>query len=208
MRRSKEQIAADEAVLDRICSISERFRRIGIRCKAFDPGMRGAIEIFYKTLAEPLERIFHDNKDIKIYLSRQNSIMTVFMEYVGPNSFAGVHVPGDPMELVLFDTAVDRRGMMTPRDFVKTFGHLRIAKVVYEGNFNTEFIQDVRNGKYDVIEGVVAKGLRPTGKPPHNIWMAKVKTLTWLNKLRGLAESKPELFGKVLGENVKEQTEE
>lgn len=33
-----------------------------------------------------------------------------------------------------------------------------MAEIVYRGNLNKQFIQDVREGKYNVNEGVVAKG--------------------------------------------------
>ena len=43
-----------------------------------------------------------------------------------------------------------------------------------------EFIQDVRNGKCTVYEGVVCKG---------DDWVAKIKTIEYLNRLRGENES-------------------
>ena len=52
--------------------------------------------------------------------------------------------------------------------------------VVYEGNTSHEFIQDVRNGKCTVYEGVVCKG---------DDWVAKIKTIEYLNRLRGENES-------------------
>jgi hypothetical protein len=159
-----------------------------------------AIDIFLNTYGDDLEKIF---KKDKLFRNCQN--VTVFGEYFGPNSFAGWHDPDDEKEIVLFDISIHKKGMMSPRDFVKMFGHLKIPKIIYEGNFNESFIQDVKDGKYPVIEGVVAKGNLPHGKSPHNLWMAKVKTKTWLDKLKVEAVEHPERFKNQLIDNVMEQ---
>jgi len=85
------------------------------------------------------------------------------------------------------------------------FEHLKIPEIIYEGNFNESFIQDVKDGKYDLEEGVVVKGNLPHGKHPHNLWMAKVKTKTWLDKLKEEAEIHPERFKRQLVDNIMEQ---
>jgi hypothetical protein len=159
-----------------------------------------AIDIFLNTYGDDLEKIF---KKDKLFRNCQN--VTVFGEYFGPNSFAGWHDPDDEKEIVLFDISIHKKGMMSPRDFVKMFGHLKIPKIIYEGNFNESFIQDVKDGKYPVIEGVVAKGNLPHGKSPHNLWMAKVKTKTWLDKLKVEAVEHPERFKNQLIDNIMEQ---
>jgi hypothetical protein len=159
-----------------------------------------AIDIFLNTYGDDLENIF---KKDKLFRNCQN--VTVFGEYFGPNSFAGWHDPNDEKEIVMFDVSIHKKGMMSPRDFVKMFGHLKIPKIIYEGNFNESFIQDVKDGKYPVIEGIVAKGNLPHGRPPHNLWMAKVKTKTWLDKLKVEAVEHPERFKNQLIDNILEQ---
>ncbi len=159
-----------------------------------------AIDIFLNTYGDDLEKIF---KKDKLFRNCQN--VTVFGEYFGPNSFAGWHNPDDEKEIVMFDISIHKKGMMSPRDFVKMFGHLKIPKIIYEGNFNESFIQDVKDGKYPVVEGVVAKGNLPHGRPPHNLWMAKVKTKTWIDKLKIEAVEHPERFKNELVDNVWEQ---
>jgi hypothetical protein len=159
-----------------------------------------AIDIFLNTYGDDLEKIF---KKDKLFRNCQN--VTVFGEYFGPNSFAGWHDPNDEKEIVMFDVSIHKKGMMSPRDFVKMFGHLKIPKIIYEGNFNESFIQDVKDGKYSVIEGIVAKGNLPHGRPPHNLWMAKVKTKTWLDKLKVEAIEHPERFKNQLIDNILEQ---
>ncbi len=102
-----------------------------------------AMQIFLNTYGDDLEKIFRKDK---LFRNCQN--VTVFNEYFGPNSFAGWHDPDDEKEIVLFDISIYKKGIMSPRDFVKMFGHLKIPKIIYEGNFNESFIQDVKDGKY------------------------------------------------------------
>jgi hypothetical protein len=84
--------------------------------------------------------------------------------------------------MVLFDVNVHKKGLLPPRQFLDTFGHLPVAEVVDEGDFTAAFVQDVRDGKYPVGEGVICKGL--DGLAPHGIWMRKVKTLQYLDELK------------------------
>jgi hypothetical protein len=51
----------------------------------------------------------------------------------------------------------------------------------------------------------VAKGNLPHGRPPHNIWMAKVKTKAWIDKLKIEAKIHPERFKNQLTDNILEQ---
>lgn len=127
-----------------------------------------AIPIFMDSMAEEL------TKRIKDY-DRNCQRATVFTEFFGDSSFAGVHVPGDPKRLCLFDVYLFKKGMLPPRQFIKQFGDLPYAaEVIYEGNLNKQFVDDVRNQRYPVWEGVVAKG---------DDFMVKIKTNAFFNKL-------------------------
>jgi hypothetical protein len=163
--------------------------------------MGGAIDVFLRTYGDELARVFVNNK---MFRGLQRAV--VFCEYFGPNSFAGVHVEGDPMEVVLFDVALDKQGILIPRDFLNAFGHLRISEVIYQGNFGPQFIQDIREGKYPVKEGVVAKGVLQCrrGKEAHGLWMAKCKTQWWLDELTRRARENSR-YVKDLEDNIKEQ---
>jgi hypothetical protein len=106
--------------------------------------------------------------------------ITAFCEYFGPSSFAGIHQAAEPKELRLIDVYLFKRGLMPPRQFVKVFGSMpQAAQVIYEGNLNQQFIDDVRKGKYPVWEGVVCKGEDSRGKP----FMVKIKTDAYFKKL-------------------------
>lgn len=162
-----------------------------------------AIPIFQETLADDIEKVIKTNK-----LFRGAQGVIVFCELWGPSSFCGVHDPDEKLKLTPIDVGIHKKGIMLPRDFVKTFGHLDIADVIYEGNFNRQFVEDVRNGEYPVEEGVVAKGVIQGKKknPQHGLWMAKVKTHKWFEKLRACA-AKDDTFKKALEENIREQGE-
>ena len=161
-----------------------------------------AISLFEKELAEPLARIFKDNKKLPSFDSA-----VVYCEFFGASSFAGQHLATEPKELVVLDINLHKRGLILPRDFVKFFADdVRIPEVVYEGNFNQEFISAVQNGVYGEGEGVVVKGIKPGCKrDQHALWYSKVKTKAWLKELRYRAEVNFSLK-RILEDNIREQT--
>jgi hypothetical protein len=164
-----------------------------------------AIQVFEETYADELEKVFTSKSFKKDHRGVQQAV--VFCEFFGPHSFAGQHQPEDPKELVLFDVALHKKGIMLPRDFLDQFGHLKVPEVIYEGNFNRQLITDVMDGKYPVDEGVVAKGILLGKKknPQHGLWMAKIKTRSWMDRLREKAETIKGLQ-QILKENEREQS--
>ncbi len=153
-----------------------------------------------QTYGDSLATVFKD----KYFRSVER--ITVFCEYFGAKSFAGLHFPDDPKQVVLFDVNVHKRGFMIPRDFINYFGHLKTPKIVYEGNFGPQLIKDVREGKFGFNEGVVAKGViqGKRGRPEHGLWFAKIKTEAWMNELKNRAAMIPSLQ-RTLEDNMKEQ---
>lgn len=140
-----------------------------------------AITLFNQKYTEGLNRVFRDNKTYRNIRS-----FVVFAEYFGPNSFAGFHdeADKDKMDIVLFDVSMFQKGWVPPKQFVSDFEHLGIPRVLYQGNLNKELVNDVKMGKYDVQEGLVAKGIRKT-KGNDIVWMVKLKTQTWLDRVKG-----------------------
>lgn len=125
------------------------------------PVLGAAIPLFVDTLGDDIVTRVRDKY-------REIQRIVAFCEYFGSASFAGQHVPGDEMSLRLLDVSLYKRGFMPPREFVKTFGDMpACAQVIYEGNLNQRFIDDVRHRVYPVWEGVVAKG---------DGFMVKIKT--------------------------------
>lgn len=136
-----------------------------------------AVELFHKTYANDLEKVFTTDKAI-----RSSRAAMVFCEFFGPNSFSGQHKPEDPKELVLFDVNIHKRGFMSPVDFMDSFGHLKIAELVYKGPLTKEFETQVREGIIPGLnEGVVCKG-----GEGHDRWMCKIKTNAYREKLQAV----------------------
>lgn len=102
----------------------------------------------------------------------------LFTEYLGDRSFAGSHHPEDPKRLVFFDAILDGR-MLGPEEFLRHFGHLEIPRILYRGKFKGQLLEDIYQGKFDVPEGVVVKG--GSGQ---QLWMAKVKTRAYEERLK------------------------
>jgi len=178
--------------------------KFGTRRRLFDandPEFGPAVEIFQETYADGLAHVFRDNKR---YRGIEAAI--VFCEYFGPSSFGCFQDWKEPHEVMLIDVAIHKKGMVLPRDFVNDFGYLKSAQVIYEGNFTDQFVQDVREGKYPVAEGVVAKGIidGKRANDVHGLWMSKVKTNWWMNELKRRAQTDP-AFRQALAENSSEQ---
>lgn len=171
--------------------------KFGSRNILLDPTdpIGAAIPLFLEKYGDAVAKVLTDTKEL-----RGASGAIAFCELWGPTSFCGIHTPGEQLTVTLFDVSIHKRGILLPRDFIRLFGHLDIPAVVYEGNFNEQFIEDVRSGKYPVEEGVVAKG----GDTQHHLWMAKIKTRQWLERLRERA-SQDERLVQFLKENVAEQ---
>lgn len=158
------------------------WNKFGTRTRLFDatdPIFGSAISIFLTKYASAIEQMLRHNK-----LLRNVTELICFAEFLGPNSFAGQHVATDSKDVVLFDINLHKKGFISPRDFVNEFGHLHIPRVVYEGNLNKSFIEDVRSNKFDLSEGVICKG-----ESGHKLWMCKIKTLQYLEKIKARLEN-------------------
>jgi hypothetical protein len=147
--------------------------------------LKEAPKLFLETLAEKIEQVFREETWFQPFSS-----LKVFTEFLGPNSFAGLHREADPKRLLLFDVWADGFGMVGPGAFVNAFRHVPIARVVYEGKLTGQFAEDVRTGKYGVMEGVVCKG----GEGGSDLWMAKIKTHAYLERLKAAFAERWEVF--------------
>ena len=134
--------------------------------------------------SDELTKIFRKNRWDKV---------VCFFEFYGPNSFCGWHDEKDEHTLGLIDVAADKKGFLEPKDFVKMFGHLDTAALLYRGNPNSEFIESVKNGTLPGMsnEGVVCKG---KGKYPGLPLMFKVKSDAWYKALRERCGGDNKLF--------------
>ena len=159
-----------------------RTQMIDIKHEVFGKG----IEIFQEQLGNIIvERIK------KAYPKEFKNIerITAFAEFYGENSFAGNHEISDEKNVKLFDIYIFKKGFLAPEKFVEIFGDWdKAAQVVYQGNLNEGFIQDVRhNGLIlPLNEGVICKGSSDKIKfQTHGtVWMTKIKTFDFINRLK------------------------
>jgi hypothetical protein len=136
------------------------------------PGLEEARDLFIRDFAKLLEEIFQTNQQYHC------PEIIVFTEFLGTHSFAGLHKRDDVKQLVLFDVQTPR-GIVDPDRFIQDFSSANVAKVVYRGKLTGKFCDDVRRGKYNVTEGVVCKGKNANG-----VWMVKIKTNAYMQKLQ------------------------
>lgn len=138
-----------------------------------------AVKIFNETVAPLIDPILRkEYRDVQEIIS--------FCEFHGEQSFAGQHGKDDPTKrLTLFDINLHKKGFISPREFSKMFSPLDIgAKVVYEGNLNEDFIKMVRT---NTIPGVVLnEGVVCKGGSGHKLWMTKIKTDSYIQKLKDM----------------------
>lgn len=135
-------------------------------------GLEHAAQLFLDSLSNALTEVLHE---LNYYHSNE---IIAFTEFLGPNSFAGKHRETDEKHLVLFDIQTDS-GFLPPETFVDDFESLPIARVVYRGKLTGRFTHEVREGKYDVTEGVVCKG-----HSDGQVWMVKIKTDAYMETLK------------------------
>jgi hypothetical protein len=132
--------------------------------------------------AEPLAKVFSQ-------LRWDRAL--AFFELAGPNSFAGSHDPNDELDLTLFDVAHPKQGILPPKDFIKTLGHLPTPEVVHTGMLEDEDIEAIRNS--DLREGVVCKAKGKKGPI-----MFKIKTEHWIARVRERYQGNPEKLRELL----------
>lgn len=135
-----------------------------------------AIDIFKEYFSESLDKIFIDNKTF-----RGIDTITVYLEFFGKSSFAGQHSWDEQHYLSLFDVFMYKKDFVKPSDFLDIFGHLGTPHIVYQGILDESIIKDIVSNIYGLPEGVVFKGVIDK-----KVWMTKVKTQQWLDKVRTL----------------------
>ena len=147
-----------------------------------------AIDIFKNKYGDDLAKIF---------LKQHWQQVILFGEFWGPKSFAGLHEKEDAHTVTLFDVNPHKKGILLPQDFMKLFGDLDHAPLLYRGNANQEFEEEVRSGKLEgmTFEGVVCKGAYVSPGLP---LMFKIKNRAWIEKLRERCAGDEKLFQQLL----------
>lgn len=142
-----------------------------------------AVDLFLNKYADGLEKVFRGDK-----LYRNSQSFVCFAELVGTKSEFGWHDYGnDTFDITLIDVNQYKKGLIGPKEFIDSFGHLGIPEVVYQGNLNKELVKDVKANKldcYNLTEGVICKGLVKTKKGKEQLYYCKIKTDDWMDRLR------------------------
>ena len=133
-----------------------------------------AKEIFMEKYSDSLSRIFRDRKEY-----RNSESFVVFLEYFGETSFAGFHTESDKKDMILFDVSQYKRGIIPPKEFIKNFENTHIPDIIFTGQLTEKFIQDVQSNRFGLKEGVMIKGTEDK-----TIWIKKIKTFEWLQKVK------------------------
>lgn len=140
------------------------------------PGLEDCVSLF-ETTVKPLSNYLLSGK------YGESKEIIVFTEYLGENSFAGQHIV-EPHKLMVID-ALTSFGWLRPGQFGGDFGggmylpEENFPKIVWSGKYSGQFVEDVRNGKFPVKEGVIIKG-----EVKGQTYMAKIKTNAYLDRLK------------------------
>ena len=153
------------------------FKKFGTRTEMILNNRNPYIEAVTKfecCYAEKFDKIFTDSKELR-GLER----ITLFGEFYGPGSFAGLHDWDINHELIFFDVFRYKKGFLSPGEFMKLFNELPIQRLVWQGILDRNFINRVENNEFNLSEGVVYKGLEND-----EVFMGKIKTFKWLDEVR------------------------
>lgn len=134
-----------------------------------DPDFGVGVNLFMKKYNDEILKILYTK------IKDKGLKFTAFAELVGPNSFCGKHHPEDELDLILFDIWIFKSGWIHPINLIDDFGHLGIPNLIYTGELNSDLINNIQENKFNLTEGVIAKG---------DDFMVKIKTKEWLSKVK------------------------
>lgn len=173
------------------------FSLFGTRTQLIDettPMWGEMVQVFNRDLKENLTDVFKKNRDFRDFRE-----IIVFGEFIGDNSFAGRHEE-EPHKIVVFDVMVGHkdRKFLLPQEFERLISPLagvETPEVLDIRNLTDGFIQEVREGCYDVKEGVICKGTTRSGAYVGGVWQCKIKTNAYFDKLKELHKEDWEKYG-------------
>jgi hypothetical protein len=133
-----------------------------------------AIDLFLNKYSNNLTRIFKSKK-----FSNSLSFVCYAELFCETSKFGQHDFEHGNFDIILFDINQYKKGFISPKQFVEDFKEVGIPDIIYEGNLNKEFVNNVKNDKYNLSEGVVCKGIIPN-KKENNLYYCKIKTNKWL----------------------------
>jgi len=157
------------------------FSKFGTRNQAIHKNSQffEGVKIFDEKFSEGLDELFRTEKRF-----RGIDRITVYGEFFGDNSFAGIHDWNEPHDIFLYDVFLYKKGYLPPREFKDVFQeNFDCCIQFWNGLFNEEIVKKVEsntmNRKFKLEEGMVFKGVEE-GK----VFMFKIKTDEWLQKVK------------------------
>jgi hypothetical protein len=153
-----------------------------------NPILGPAVGLFMNKYSESLTKLATDNKW---------QHLLAFCETFGPDSFAGTH-PSGINNIVLFDLAADKKGIIGPKRFLKLTIDIETPTMLCYTNWTRGFVESIKtgfsinittdNGQHvlkPTFEGVVGKS-----GDGHSLTMAKAKTQQWIDKVKNVFKDK------------------
>jgi hypothetical protein len=139
---------------------------------ASDPMLGGMIDIFNIYWADSMTKLARD---------RRWDSAILFFEFVGPNSFAGCHEPADQKQLILIDAALNKQGILGPKDFLQTFEGTNHANFLGHLHWTRGLVDRVWNND---LPGITFEGVVGKSGSKHDLIMCKAKTRQWIEKVK------------------------
>jgi len=141
------------------------------------------VEIFKRKYGFALNEIFRTHKRF------QNiDKITVYGEFFGEKSFAGIHRWEEEHDVRIFDIFLYKKDYLPPAEFIRIFENLDICKPLFQGPFSEEYLNMIRKNVFGLSEGVVCKGTED-----QKVFMFKIKTDAWIRKVKDMyGEKAPE----------------
>lgn len=130
-----------------------------------------------------------------IFRNQRYERAVAYFEFYGQFSFAGSHEDNDKHDVVLFDVAPFKKGILLPKDFLKLFGHLDTPKLLHTGRVTHDLFDEIKDG---TLEGMTHEGVMCKGTEKGKVYMYKVKSRKWLQQLRDYCGNDAKLYKRLL----------
>jgi hypothetical protein len=151
------------------------FYKFGTRTQLLSPEdsvFGPALPLFQDTLASALDAIAR---------AQRWTDLVVFLEFAGPRSFAGSHLPDDPKSLYLLDAAANQQGILGPARFLELFGALPHPDYLGYRVWDRAFVSDVARGS---LPGMSFEGVVGKAGERHQLRFVKTKSQAWIDAVR------------------------
>lgn len=151
---------------------------------ATDPILGRSIELIKRKYEKQLSAVF---------LRKKYESVICFFEFFGPKSFAGQHHEDDKHDVILFDIAPYKKGILPPKELfalLEQDDQIEFAPLLFKGHITPPIESMIRESKLPgmTFEGVVCKS-------DHQ--MFKIKSHAWLQKLKDKCGPDEALFRKL-----------